>query len=95
MTTPQRYNRIAFVASPGAEAQQALVQLVQAYGNHDPDDADVVVALGGRHLAVRDGRLRVTNDPERHSCRPSVDVLFRSAAMHAGKNAIGSSRCSR
>ena len=29
MTTADRYNRIAFVASPGAEAQQALVQLVQ------------------------------------------------------------------
>ena len=37
MTTPNRYDRIAFVASPGAEAQQALVQLTRTYGNHDPD----------------------------------------------------------
>jgi NAD+ kinase len=53
MTTPHRYDRIAFVASPGAEAQQALAQLTQAYGNHDPDDADVVVALGGDGLMLQ------------------------------------------
>src|SRR3954464_11429877 len=53
MTTPQRYDRIAFVASPGAEAQQALAQLVEFYGNHDPDDADVVVALGGDGLMLQ------------------------------------------
>src|SRR6202012_1236449 len=53
MTSPKRYDRIAFVASPGAEAQQALAQLVQMYGNHDPDDADVVVALGGDGLMLQ------------------------------------------
>jgi diacylglycerol kinase family enzyme len=47
MTTSKRYDRIAFVASAGAEAQQALAQLVGLYGNHDPAEADVVVALGG------------------------------------------------
>ena len=31
---------------------------------------------------VRDGRLRLTLDPERHSCRPSVDVLFESVARN-------------
>jgi two-component system chemotaxis response regulator CheB len=40
----------------------------------------VVMAPGGRHLAVRDRRLRLTLDPERNSCRPSVDVLFESVA---------------
>jgi NAD+ kinase len=53
MTTPKRYDRIAFVASPGAEAQQALAQLVQTYGNHDPADADVIVALGGDGLMLQ------------------------------------------
>ena len=51
MTKSKRYDRIAFVASAGAEAQQALAQLVDLYGNHDPSDADVVVALGGDGLA--------------------------------------------
>src|SRR5579859_5666174 len=53
MTTPKRYDRIAFVASAGAEAQQALAQLVGLYGNHEPADADVVVALGGDGLMLQ------------------------------------------
>jgi two-component system chemotaxis response regulator CheB len=44
----------------------------------------VMVAPGGRHMVVRDGRLRLTLDPERHSCRPSVDVLFESIAAEYG-----------
>src|SRR5258708_4256402 len=44
MTSPKRYDRIAFVASAGLEAQQALAQLTELYGNRDPADADVVVA---------------------------------------------------
>ena len=50
---PKRYDRIAFVASAGAEAQAALAQLVELYGNHDADDADVVVALGGDGLMLQ------------------------------------------
>src|SRR5713226_9449439 len=53
MTTPQRYERIAFIASAGAEAQQALAQLSELYGNHDPADADIVVALGGDGLMLQ------------------------------------------
>jgi len=53
MTTPARYERIAFVASPSAEAQQALASLVQTYGNHTPAKADVVVALGGDGLMLQ------------------------------------------
>jgi two-component system chemotaxis response regulator CheB len=40
----------------------------------------VVVAPPGRHLVVRDGCLRLTTDPPRHSCRPAVDALFESVA---------------
>src|ERR1700732_4205383 len=53
MTSPKRYDRIAFVASAGAEAQAALAQLVGLYGNHDPAKADVVVALGGDGLMLQ------------------------------------------
>src|ERR1700680_3467125 len=53
MTSSKRYDRIAFVASAGAEAQAALAQLVALYANHDPKDADVVVALGGDGLMLQ------------------------------------------
>ncbi len=42
------------------------------------------LAVPDRHLVLRDGRLRTTADPERHSCRPSVDVLFASLAAELG-----------
>jgi two-component system, chemotaxis family, protein-glutamate methylesterase/glutaminase len=44
----------------------------------------VVMAPPGRHLVVRGGRFRLTLDPERHSCRPSVDELFLSVAAEYG-----------
>jgi NAD+ kinase len=53
MNATQRYDRIAFVASAGAEAQTALTQLSGLYGNCDPADADVVVALGGDGLMLQ------------------------------------------
>jgi NAD+ kinase len=53
MTGPKRYDRIAFVASAGAEAQLALTQLVELYGQHDPRKAEVVVALGGDGLMLQ------------------------------------------
>src|SRR5882757_1014562 len=49
----KRYERIAFVASAGAEARAALAQLIDLYGNHDADEADVVVALGGDGLMLQ------------------------------------------
>lgn len=47
----------------------------------------VVVAPSDRHLVLRNGRLRLTQDHERHCCRPSVDVLFESIAGECGPNA--------
>ncbi|MCC6998992.1 MAG: chemotaxis-specific protein-glutamate methyltransferase CheB [Deltaproteobacteria bacterium] len=44
----------------------------------------VVMAPPGLHLSVDAGRLRLTREPERHSCRPSVDVLFESVAREFG-----------
>jgi NAD+ kinase len=44
---PTSYERIAFVASPVAEAQEACALLRKAYGDVSPDNADIVVALGG------------------------------------------------
>jgi two-component system, chemotaxis family, protein-glutamate methylesterase/glutaminase len=59
-------------------------------------DGEALEGLGGqvrlappdRHLVVRSGRLRLTQDPERHSCRPSVDVLFESAAAELGAETV-------
>jgi two-component system chemotaxis response regulator CheB len=49
----------------------------------------VILAPPDRHLAVRDGFLRLSDGPPRQSCRPSVDVLFESVAQEYGAAAIG------
>ena len=46
MTLPI-HPRIACLASPALEAQAALASLIQTHGQHAPDQADVIVALGG------------------------------------------------
>jgi NAD+ kinase len=51
MTT--RYERIAFVASPIPEAEHARQELVRLYGAVMPEEADVIVALGGDGLMLQ------------------------------------------
>lgn len=53
-----------------------------------PGEGRVVMAPPDRHLTLRDGRLMLTDAPELHSCRPSVDVLFASVAEALGPRAL-------
>jgi two-component system chemotaxis response regulator CheB len=46
--------------------------------------ARVLMAPPGRHLVVEGNRLRLNDEAERHSCRPSIDVLFESLARACG-----------
>jgi NAD+ kinase len=46
-------HRIAFVASPTEEAQAALAALSARYGDVPPDQAEVIVALGGDGFMLR------------------------------------------
>jgi two-component system chemotaxis response regulator CheB len=56
-------------------------QLVSEVAGH------VVMAPPDYHLVARGERLHLTRDPARHSCRPSVDVLFESVALEYGERA--------
>jgi len=49
----------------------------------------VVLAPPDRHLYLRDGKLRLSDGPPRHSCRPAVDTLFESVAEEYGGGAAG------
>lgn len=57
-----------------------------AVGNEplETKSSRVLMAQPGRHLTVEGSRLLLSDDPERHSCRPSIDVLFESLARSAG-----------
>ena len=51
--TPARFARIAFLASQAPEAETARAALVRRYGDAKPDDADVIVPLGGDGFMLR------------------------------------------
>jgi two-component system chemotaxis response regulator CheB len=48
----------------------------------------IYVAPPDRHLLARDGRCRVSRGPHENGLRPSIDVLFRSAATAYGRHAV-------
>jgi len=52
-STDSRFARIAFVASPTPEAQEARARLAKRFGDTPPQDADIIVALGGDGLMLQ------------------------------------------
>lgn len=72
-----------------AERLESLsaIRVQEARDGEIAQDGCVYLAPGGRHMKVcrgeKDGILiRVTDDPPEKACRPSVDYLFRSAALN-------------
>jgi len=78
----------------------AFAEWLDRQSNHPAAIAQAgepLTALAGRvalappehHLEVAAGRIALTDGPPRHSCRPSIDVLFESLAREPGSAAIG------
>jgi NAD+ kinase len=53
MNTPRRFERIALVASQTPEAEAARATFAAHHGTVAPEDADVIVALGGDGLMLQ------------------------------------------
>lgn len=49
----------------------------------------VYVAVANHHLLLIDGTIRLGNGPRENMARPSIDPLFRSAALSYGPRAVG------
>ncbi len=60
-----------------------------------PEDRDpiqpgrIYVAPPDHHMSIEDGCVRITHGPKENRHRPSVDVLFRSAALAYGAKVVG------
>src|SRR5690349_10758358 len=74
---PQVLGRVGPLPAKAAEDGEPLVP------------GAVYVAPPDRHLLVQRNRLRLTRGPRENRVRPSVDALFRSAAVELGPRVIG------
>ncbi len=78
----RRLERLAFVAAETAEARSAAQSLSDRYGAHEPDDADVIVALGGDGLMLSClHRFMSTGKPTFGMNRGSVGFLMNDFAV--------------
>jgi two-component system chemotaxis response regulator CheB len=81
--------------SPHAESRLAEIiaragplPAIQAQGGEQLLPGHVYVAPPDRHLMVRGGQALVARGPHENGVRPSIDVLFRSAALAYGHRAV-------
>jgi len=69
------------------------MEIKEAEDGDEVSTGRVLIAPGNRHMLLqRIGqgyRIAIKDGPHVSRHRPSVDVLFRSAAQHAGANALG------
>jgi two-component system chemotaxis response regulator CheB len=73
-------------------AKKSRLPVVEAVENEEIQPGIMYIAPGGRHMVVRvkDGKtiVGINDEPPVNSCRPSVDVLFRSVAEVYGARGV-------
>jgi two-component system, chemotaxis family, protein-glutamate methylesterase/glutaminase len=72
--------------------RNSALHVAEAVDGQRVEPGHIIVAPGDQHLTVRrqgtDLRVRLTQEPPENYCRPSVDVLFRSAAAVYGAGVV-------
>ncbi|HCP46073.1 MAG TPA: chemotaxis response regulator protein-glutamate methylesterase [Deltaproteobacteria bacterium] len=79
-------------AFAGQLATDCPLRIKQARGGECPRGGEVWLSPSDRHLEIRptaeDFTLQLSNGPRENSCRPSADVLFRTAADTLGNKVL-------
>src|SRR5919199_5159478 len=74
---------------PQILARVSPLPVAHAIDNEAIELGRIYIAPPDHHLLVESGHVRVTRGPKENRFRPSIDVLFRSAARSYGKQVIG------
>jgi two-component system chemotaxis response regulator CheB len=75
---------------PGILSRAGALPAVQAVDGHTIEKGKIYVASPDHHLIlVKGGKMAVRKGPKENRFRPSVDALFRSAALVYGPRTIG------
>ena len=73
-------------------SKRSCLQVIEASDCDLIKQGTVYIAPGGKHMVVRmhngSAVIGLNEEPPENSCRPSVDVLFRSAAAHFGDKGV-------
>ncbi|MDH5636989.1 MAG: chemotaxis response regulator protein-glutamate methylesterase [Nitrospinota bacterium] len=74
-------------------AKKCPCPVLEAVNGEIVSGSKVFIAPGGRHMIVKSGadgesRISITDDPPENGCRPSVDILFKSANHVYGGNLV-------
>jgi two-component system chemotaxis response regulator CheB len=68
---------------------RSYLNVVNAEHNIPPEPGKAYIAPPDLHLVLHDGVMRLHQGPRENRSRPSIDVLFRSAAVTHGPRAVG------
>jgi two-component system, chemotaxis family, protein-glutamate methylesterase/glutaminase len=74
---------------PAILARDASLPVARAVNGEEIKSGKVYVAPPDHHLLIEDNRVKLVHGPKENLHRPSIDVLFRSAARSAGSRVIG------
>jgi two-component system, chemotaxis family, protein-glutamate methylesterase/glutaminase len=73
-------------------ASQSKIEVAEGHSHQPVVPRQALLAPGGLHMRVENGpsgpQIRTDSGPPEHSCRPSVDILFRSAAEVYGAHVL-------
>jgi two-component system chemotaxis response regulator CheB len=70
-------------------ARHSNIEVKNPVDGEEIQTGKVYVALANQHLIVKPGVIKLGRGPRENGSRPSVDVLFRTAAYSYGERVIG------
>lgn len=81
---PHSENRLAKSFAPITP-----LRVKTAEGNERLEPGQLLMARADHHLVVKSDHIEITQGPRENQWRPSIDVLFRSAAVAHGPRVVG------